>query len=189
MTVPENICPVCKNTNELEAVVCLSCGAALEDPYMDPGARTKATDSLEHAAGGLKGFFVDEATIPHKGIAIYVEGLSSPAYIDTKGEFVIGRMADRTSGIAEVLLDLSPFGGYGLGISRRAKSGDRYRHTYHLSSIFSIAVIHVFSAWCCFWLWIYRTTEARLRSIDEAQQASGSNPDACSFLLTNKQND
>ena len=138
MNVPENICPVCKNTNELEAVVCWSCGARLEDPYMDPGARTKTTDSLEHTLEGLKGFSVDEATIPHKGIAIYVEGVNGPAYVDSKGEFVIGRMADRTSGMAETLLDLSPFGGYGLGISRRHVIIRRAEHGYEVIDLGSV---------------------------------------------------
>ena len=40
MSITENICPTCKESNEVEAVVCRRCGAALEDPFMDPGART-----------------------------------------------------------------------------------------------------------------------------------------------------
>ena len=41
MNVAENLCPVCQYKNELEAVVCENCGAALDDPFMDPGARPK----------------------------------------------------------------------------------------------------------------------------------------------------
>ena len=116
MSVPVNLCPVCKNINELEAVVCGYCGSALEDPYMDPGARTKTTDLQAVVPERLKDWAVDEAGIPDRGIAVYVEGGQTPVYIDSRGEFVIGRKAGTTS---DVSLDLSPSGGYHLGLSRR----------------------------------------------------------------------
>jgi hypothetical protein len=61
-----------------------------------------------------------EVAIPDRGIAFYVEGRSDHAHIDPKGEFVLGRKSGTTSGTAsEMLLDLGPLGGYGLGLSRR----------------------------------------------------------------------
>jgi hypothetical protein len=57
-----------------------------------------------------------EAVAPDRGIAFYVDGHSMPAYIDPSGEFVLGRTVGTTS---EQLLDLAPFGGYSLGLSRR----------------------------------------------------------------------
>jgi hypothetical protein len=134
----ENICPVCKETNELEAVVCWQCGTALEDPFMDPGARTKTTDTLTQAPDRVKGWSVDEATIPHNGIAIYVEGTTSPAYLDSHGEFVIGRRAGTTAEISEALLDLSPIGGFGLGISRRHAVIRRVEHGYEVLDLGSV---------------------------------------------------
>jgi hypothetical protein len=116
MNVIENVCPICKHKNELEAIVCGNCGAALEDPFMDPGASTKTTDMPELAPERLKDWPVDQAAAPGNGIAIYVEGQSRPTYIDSQGEFVVGRKVGTTS---EIFLDLSPWGGYHLGLSRR----------------------------------------------------------------------
>jgi hypothetical protein len=134
----ENICPICKNSNEMEAVVCWNCGAALEDPFMDPGARTKTTDSLEHSYQGIKDWSIDEATVPHSGIAVYVEGITSPAYIDSKEEFVIGRKIDKSTGPLEPLFDLSPLGGFGLGISRRHAVIRRAVHGYEVLDLGSV---------------------------------------------------
>ena len=119
MTVSENICPLCKNNNELEAVVCRHCGATLEDPFMNPGTRTKKTDIPALVPESIKDWSIDEAAVPNGGIAVYMEGTFNPAYMDSRGEFVIGRKVEKTSEVTEVLLDLSPLGGYGLGISRR----------------------------------------------------------------------
>jgi hypothetical protein len=116
MNVSENICPVCKNKNELEAVVCGHCGAALEDPFMDPGAKTKTTDMQALTPEQIRDWSIDKAAIPDGGIAVYVEGGFNPVHIDSKREFVIGRKVGTTS---EGLLDLSPSGGYHLGVSRR----------------------------------------------------------------------
>lgn len=116
MNITENLCPVCKNKNELEAVVCGYCGAALEDPFMDPGAKTKTTDLQAVDLERIRDWSIDEATIPDGGIAVYLEGGFNPVYVDSKEEIVIGRKAGVTS---DVSLDLSPSGGYHLGISRR----------------------------------------------------------------------
>jgi FHA domain-containing protein len=119
MNVSENVCPVCKNKNELEAVVCWHCGAALEDPFMDPGAKTKTSDMPALIPGTIRDWPIDDAAIPDGGIAVYIEDEFNPAYIDSKGEFVIGRRVGTTSEVTEVLLDLAPLGGYHLGLSRR----------------------------------------------------------------------
>ena len=116
MNVSENLCPVCKNNNEPEAIVCGRCGASLEDPFMDPGAKTKTTDMQAVDAETIKDWSIDHAAVPDDGIAVYLEGGFSPVYIDSTGEFVIGRKVGTTS---EDLLDLSPLGGYHLGLSRR----------------------------------------------------------------------
>jgi hypothetical protein len=138
MNVSENICPVCKNKNELEAIVCWHCGAALDDPFMDPGARTKSTDMQAPVPGRIRDWFIDEAGVPDSGIAVYVEGAFTPAFIDTRGEFVIGRRAGTTSGVSEVLLDLSPLGGYSLGLSRRHAVIRRTEHGYDMLDLGSV---------------------------------------------------
>lgn len=110
----EKVCPVCKAKNKLEAIVCGHCGAKLDDPFMDSGAKT--TDLQALTPERIRDRSFKEAVVPDSGIAFYVEGQSNPAYIDSKGEFVLGRKPGTTS---EMLLDLAPFGGYGLGLSRR----------------------------------------------------------------------
>src|SRR3569832_359007 len=117
MAILENVCPVCHHKNEVEAVVCGNCGAALEDLFMDPGAKTKTTDM--HAVGPetIQDWSIDRAAIPERGIAVYVEGAFQPAYVDSKGEFVIGRKV--VDSASDVSFDLSAQGGYHLGISRR----------------------------------------------------------------------
>jgi len=119
MAVSENICPLCKSSNELEAVVCQNCGTALDDPFMDPGARTKRTDISELIPEGTKDWSIDEAQVPESGIAVYFEGEFKPVHVDARDDFVIGRRLGVTSNISDGMLDLSPMGGYGQGVSRR----------------------------------------------------------------------
>lgn len=116
MHISERICPVCKNRNEIEAIVCGHCGTVLDDPFLDPGAKTKTTDMPALDPEKFRGWSIDETRVPDGGIAVYLEGVFNPAHVDTKGEFVIGRRVDEPS---EDLLDLAPFGGYHLGLSRR----------------------------------------------------------------------
>ena len=127
MNVVENVCPTCMHKNELEAVVCDRCGATLNDPLMDPGPQTKTTDMQALTPEMIRDWPIDEAVVPNSGIAVYVEGESNPAFVDSKGEFVLGRKSGKTSGM---LLDLAPLGGYHLGLSRRhaviRRTGDGY---------------------------------------------------------------
>ena len=119
MNVSEKICPVCKTENELEAFHCVHCGATLDDHFVESGYKTKTTDMQALTPELIKDWLSKEAVapeIPESGIAFYIEGQSKPAYIDSKQEFVLGRKAGITS---EILLDLAPFGGYSLGLSRR----------------------------------------------------------------------
>jgi hypothetical protein len=119
MNVSENICPVCKTENDREAMVCGHCGARLEDASSDSGHKTRTTDMQAPTPEMIRDWSFKETVtpeVPDSGIAFYVEGRSIPAHIDTKGEFVLGRKAGTTS---EMLLDLAPFGGYSLGLSRR----------------------------------------------------------------------
>lgn len=119
MNVSENTCPVCKTKNEPEAAICVQCGAALANSVLDAGYKTKTTDMQALTPDMIRDWALKEAkevVVPDSGIAFYVDGHSMPAYIDSRDEFVLGRRAGTTS---EMLLDLAPFGGYSLGISRR----------------------------------------------------------------------
>jgi len=129
MPVSENLCPVCKTKNELEAIVCGNCGATLEDSFLDPGAKTKTTNMQAVDLEKIKNWSIDEAMVPDGGIAVYIEGDFNPAYIDSKGEFVMGRKVGTTT---EGLLDLSAVGGYHLGVSRRHALIRRTEHGYEV---------------------------------------------------------
>lgn len=135
MNISENICPVCKKKNELNAVVCGHCGAALEDPFMDPGAKTKTTDMSALAPEQIKDWALHKAEVPESGLAIYVEGASDPACIESRRAFVIGRKAGGTS---EDLLDLAPWGGYHLGLSRKHALIRRTEHGYEVLDLGSV---------------------------------------------------
>jgi hypothetical protein len=119
MNDSENICSACKTSNELDAIFCVHCGARLDNPVNDSGHKTKTTDMQALTPEMIREWVLKnakEAVVPDSGIAFYVDGHSMPAYIDSEGEFVIGRKVGTTS---ELLLDLAPFGGYSLGLSRR----------------------------------------------------------------------
>ena len=138
MITSENICPNCKESNELEAIVCGHCGTALEDPFMDPGARTKRTNIPAVVPEGIGDWPTDQAAVPEKGIAVYIEGEFNPVYIDSGGEFVLGRKAETTSDLPQGLLDLSPLGGYARGISRRHAVIRRTEHGYEILDLGSV---------------------------------------------------
>jgi FHA domain len=138
MNVTKNICPVCKESNELEAIFCRHCGAALEDPFMDPGARTKTTNMPAVVLESIKDWSVDHAAVPENGIAVYIEGEFSPVYQDSRAEFVIGRKAETSSLASEALLDLASRGGYARGISRRHAVIQRTEHGYELLDLGSV---------------------------------------------------
>ena len=134
----ENICPVCKGSNELQAVFCRHCGVALEDIFMEPGARTKTTNMPEVVLESIKDWSVDHAAVPDNGIAVYIEGEFSPAYQDSKEEFIIGRKAGTTSMLSESMFDLAPRGGYARGISRRHAAIQRTEHGYEILDLGSV---------------------------------------------------
>ena len=135
MNITENICPACKESNELEAIVCGHCGAVLEDSFMDPGAKTTNMPAVVPEISRY--WSINEAAVPDKGIAVYVEGEFNPAYIDSRAEFVIGRRVGTTSEIPEGLFDLSPLGGYGQGLSRRHATIRRTDHGYEILDLSS----------------------------------------------------
>jgi pSer/pThr/pTyr-binding forkhead associated (FHA) protein len=108
-------CPVCKNKNDLEAIICVHCGTSLDSDAPD-SATTQATDPQPTITAKFGDVLIDETMVPVGVIAIFVEGTSRPIFSCSDEEFLIGRKVDKT---IEGLLDLSAIGGYHLGISRR----------------------------------------------------------------------
>lgn len=116
MDVFEKFCPVCKNKNERDAVICRHCGAALEKQIIDAGATTRNADLQAQDSESVEGWLLDQPLIPEDGIAIYVKGTAKPVFLCLDDEFIVGRRMEETS---EAFLDLSNLGGYLLGLSRR----------------------------------------------------------------------
>jgi hypothetical protein len=138
MNITENICPNCKTRNELHAIVCAYCGASLEDPFTDSAYKTRTTDMQALTPEMVRDWLTEDArelSVPDSGIAFYVDGHSMPAYIDSQEEFVLGRRAGTTS---EMLLDLAPFGGYSLGLSRRHALIRRTEDGYEVMDLGSV---------------------------------------------------
>lgn len=138
MHVSENICPNCKTENDQGASVCKQCGAALSDSSLEAGLKTRTTDMQALTPEMIEKWSLEETkefNVPDTGVAFYVDGHSMPAYIDTQAEFVLGRKVGTTS---EILLDLAPFGGYSLGLSRRHALIRQTRDGYELMDLGSV---------------------------------------------------
>jgi len=131
MAISENICPICKKNNKLEATVCKHCGAELE-------LQTKTTNMSAVVPESIGDWSIDKAAVPDHAIAVYIEGEFNPAYRVSSGEFVIGRKAGTTSPVSEVLFDLAPLGGYARGISRRHAVIQRTKHGYEILDLGSV---------------------------------------------------
>jgi len=138
MNVPVKICPVCQSSNDIEAIHCIHCGAALDGSSGDAEHRTKTTDMQALTPEMIREWVLEntkEAVVPTSGIAFYIDGHSMPAYIDPLGEFVLGRKVGTTT---ELLLDLAPFAGYSLGVSRRHVVIGRKEEGYEIRDLGSV---------------------------------------------------
>ena len=113
MDSSEKICPICQNKNELEAIVCIHCGASLGE---NKNVTTKNAELKINYSEKPKVLKVDEAIIPNSGIAVYFAETTKPFVVQTDKEFIIGRKVIETS---EPMLDLSDFDGFKMGLSRR----------------------------------------------------------------------
>ena len=112
----DKLCPVCGNKNEHKALVCIHCGAALEENYPGPTITGLSPEASVDGSAVDAGVSIDDERIPADGIAIYIAGIDNPVYASIENEMVLGRKVQETN---EALLDLSNLGGFQMGISRR----------------------------------------------------------------------
>ena len=117
MEFNEKFCPVCKNKNERGAIVCIRCGASLEEHHWGSPAVTLDSSIIGQYSAKITESPIDDSMIPDDGIAIYAEGTLKPIYLWFEKELVFGRKGEEPS--EDALLDLSELGGYQAGISRR----------------------------------------------------------------------
>jgi pSer/pThr/pTyr-binding forkhead associated (FHA) protein len=130
----ERFCPVCKRKNERKAITCRHCGALLEDNRNEEGMTNKSTESQMLDTGKTAELTFNIAAVPLGAIAIYIEDAADPSFVSSDAEFVVGRKKEETS---ETYLDLSRFGGYHLGISRRHALIRRVERGYELIDLSS----------------------------------------------------
>lgn len=117
LDISAKFCPVCKNKNDREAIICVHCGASLET-YATDSEATRTTDGQTTITEKIGELFLEEAMIPAKGIAFYIQSTPKPIFSSSDEEFVIGRKVDGKE-ISKAFFDLSGFGAYHLGLSRR----------------------------------------------------------------------
>ena len=132
----EKFCPICKQKNELEAIVCTRCGASLETDPMDELAITRTTEVQTRVVERMGELLVNEALVPAGGIALYLAGTSEPVFLSAEKEFVIGRKVE-DDGTTNSFLDLAKFGAYQLGLSKQHAMIRRAEHRYEVIDLSS----------------------------------------------------
>lgn len=130
MDISAKFCPICKNKNDREAIICVHCGASLEI-YFPESATTRTTD-MQTITGKVGEWLYDETAVPTGSIAIYVEGAPKPVFMTSEKEFILGRKVEQTS---QVMLDLSTLGGYHLGLSRLHAVIRQAAHGYEIMDL------------------------------------------------------
>jgi len=115
LDISEKFCPICKNKNPRIAIICIHCGAFLDEDPTSSMATVKTEDGQLTPAKESVSSYIDVSLIPDDGICIYVVSAQKPYYLGIDKEITIGR---RMEDVPEAFLDLSDVGGYALGVSR-----------------------------------------------------------------------
>jgi hypothetical protein len=118
-------CPVCKLTNDADALICQHCGAQLYGASDVP--TTQQVEDTFELTEEIKKQIGREHTPPSKGMSIFLLNLGEPIALRMEEGFVLGRANELTS---EPILDLTPYEGFAMGVSRRhaqiRAAGDKY---------------------------------------------------------------
>jgi hypothetical protein len=122
-------CPVCKFKNEPDAVVCAHCGSMLED-NLEEALKTNRLDEPSLISDAAKNP-LDKEFMPPVGLGIYLENTAPVTVIDEK-EFVLGR---KMEGALEYVVDLTPFGAFQMGVSRRHAKVTETKEGYEISDL------------------------------------------------------
>jgi hypothetical protein len=108
-------CPVCKHKNEPHAVLCAYCGAVLKAARKSPSTTKKisrTTTVFPKEPARIK----TDTLIPEGGIAVFLLDNPKPIAILAVDEFILGRQME---GSLEEIVDLTPYGAFASGVSRR----------------------------------------------------------------------
>ena len=120
-------CPVCKRKNEEDVVQCAYCGAEMEPAGSSP-------PTTEKIAGATIAFpkspkIKTDLLIPDGGIAVFLLDTSNPIAVYAIDEFVLGRASE---GSLEEIVDLTPYGAFSSGVSRRHAMVRRKKTGYEI---------------------------------------------------------
>lgn len=134
-TISQKFCPSCKLINQSDALNCEHCGYPF-DPASDNFSTTRNVE------GETKIFFCGLAEkieklskeAPPEGMAIYILDQKDPIETRIEDEFIIGRLTGEKD---EKVVDLSPYNGNDLGVSRRHLMFRRTGKGYNVIDLFS----------------------------------------------------
>jgi hypothetical protein len=114
--ISESFCPVCKNKNAANALLCSFCGALLDGNATSAVAVTEHVSKQPAVSAQDVAAFINTALIPEGGLGIYIAGAPKPYYVPVDKELIIGRETDAT---LEAVLDLTALDTFNMGLSRR----------------------------------------------------------------------
>jgi hypothetical protein len=129
----EKFCPACKRKNNIDATICIFCGASLKNEmakhsintgfvYMDINTATITGVAEQH--------YVKSLVIPDRGISLYLINNSQPITTREDPEFIVGReLTDLEKGEG---VDLASFGGYENGVSKQHAMIRRTENHYEI---------------------------------------------------------
>ena len=118
----EIICLRCNQKNDAAALICVNCGASLEEGIptnivsQPEKIDQESVDKKARSLADYMGSVIDLKSIPEGGLGIRVAGELKPIYVQVKKELLLGR---RTETSQEALLDLTILNAVDLGVSRR----------------------------------------------------------------------
>ena len=135
LDILEKFCGVCKRKNDLEAIVCIHCGAVLEAHPIGTSEISSTAEVQTIVMGRMGELIANEALIPDGNIAMYLAGTADPIFLSSENEFVIGRKVGEA--VMESFVDLAKWGGYQLGLSKRHVTIRRAESAYEVIDLSS----------------------------------------------------
>lgn len=120
-------CPVCKRKNEQGVVQCAYCGAEMEPVESSPPTTEKISGAT--IAFPKPSRVKTDLLIPDGGIAVFLLDTSNPIAVYAIDEFILGRASE---GSLEEIVDLTPYGAFSSGVSRRHAMIRRKKNGYEI---------------------------------------------------------
>lgn len=118
-------CPNCGHPNRAGVVFCENCGASLIGKMpLDTKSLNTTTSPDEQSPGGIDSHAVTDTKVQGTStfnagdaLKLNIEGSPEPIVFEPKEEAIFGRRDPATGAMPDV--DLTPFAGYRMGVSRR----------------------------------------------------------------------